>query len=243
VKERKVWFHKSREDKRYWLHWGRACWYLELVTGIKQRHCHADIEIGGDENDIKISVGIPFLFAFWFGVEGLLPYKWLPRDWGRTTGIKLYEEYLWIDIWRDDSGWTEQKKWQHISINWKRILFGRDRLTKTDLATEYLEVVLPEGRYKAKVNITQFKWTFKRFKKPLVIIRSDVQPEIPIPIPGKGENSWDIDDDAIYSFSTAISNPHYAAEALAKDVMETRRKRAGYDWMPTEGFKVKEAHS
>ena len=57
-----------------------------------------------------------------------------------------------------------------------------------------------------------------------------------MPIPGKGENSWDCDDDAIYtktySFEDCSGCIYNAIGKLEMDVMRERRRHASLAWVP-----------
>lgn len=56
----------------------------------------------------------------------------------------------------------------------------------------------------------------------------------PIPVPGKGENSWDCDDDAIHSSHGPHSTVHQAVAALVASVYRDRtRYGSGPEWQPT----------
>ena len=57
----------------------------------------------------------------------------------------------------------------------------------------------------------------------------------PIPVPGKGENSWDCDDDAIHSSHGPHSTVHQAVAALvASGYRERTRYGSGPEWLPVD---------
>ena len=55
-----------------------------------------------------------------------------------------------------------------------------------------------------------------------------------LPIPGKGENSWDCGDDAYYSIGTPAATAMEAVEYAADRVLETRRRYGGSSWAPSK---------
>ena len=68
------------------------------------------------------------------------------------------------------------------------------------------------------------------------MLRTEIEPNTSVPIPGKGENSWDLDDDAIHSgiYPTGIAQE--AASSLAKSAMRTRKRYGGPNWVPDAGW-------
>lgn len=237
----KIWFHKSKNECRWWLHWGKTIWHYEGYLFKNARHNSIGIDLGGDENDFTFHWGIKGLFNFYFGVEDFFPRKIMKKLFGYTTrgyGISLFEEYISIEFNRDDYGFSDGWKGYHKMIDWKKILFGKETYQNKVLGTERRYVEMPEGKYMATVKVEEATWTRKRFVKPLRKIRYEITPDIPIPEPGKGENGWDIDDDALHCITLSASSVEEALEETAKSVMKTRIKRASENWVPSEGFKV-----
>lgn len=239
--ESKIWLHRSSNDFRYWLHWGRTIWHYEGYLLKNAKNNSIGVDLGGDENDFTIHCGIKGLFNFYFGVEDFFPRKFMHRLFGydtRNYGISLFEEYISIEFHRDGMGYAEGWKGKHIMFDWKSFLFGKMKYNKEDLGEHRLEISLPEGKYPATVQMFKSTWTRKRLVKPLVRYRAEVIPDMPLPIPGKGENSWDIDDDGIHSSTLEARSPEEAAKKVAEDVLKTRKKYAGSDWIPADGFSV-----
>jgi hypothetical protein len=238
-KEDRIWLHTS-DDRRAWLHWGRACWHAEWHFGKEAHHNSIGLRLGGDENDFTISAGIKGLFGFYFGLEGLIPWKWkMKTKMGyspRQYGITLYEEYIWFDFHRDDYGFSEGWKGLHLTFDWHKFVFGKTKYETVDHAPAKIWIKLPEGEYLADAKMFESTWSWKRFKKPHKMMRCEVTPEIPVPVPGKGENSWDCDDDAIYCSTFPCESLEEAAVEFAESIMRTRRKYASEDWVPVKGF-------
>lgn len=237
----KIWWHRSKEEFRWWLHWGRACWNYEGYLFKGAKHNHIGINLGGDENDFTFFCGIYGLFNFYFGVEGLIPRKLMQKLFGYYTRhyeVSLFEEYISVEFHRDDCGWAKGWKGFHKMIDWKKIIFGKQTYGKRNISTERAYIEMPEGRYPATIEIFESTWTRKRFIKPVKLIRYDITPDIPIPEPGKGENSWDIDDDALYSITLLADSLEEALRETAKSVMKTRKKRASENWVPNKGFEI-----
>lgn len=224
-----IWLHKSKDICRMWLHWGQACWRYEGYLFKNARHNSIGLHLGGVENDFTFNCGIKRLFNFYFGVEGLFSQKLMQKLFGydgRRYGISLFEEYISIEFHRDDMGYSKGWKGYHKMIDWKKILFGSLKYETKDLATERGYIEMPEGKYAATIRAFQSTWTRKRFIKPLILVRYDVTPDIPIPEPGKGENDWDIDDDALYEITIHAGSVEEALKKTAENVMRTRIKKS-----------------
>lgn len=98
-------------------------------------------------------------------------------------------------------------------------------------------VALPEGNYPCRVLLREDTWERKRW--PLsrrVIKRADVDMDEPIPVPGKGENSYDIDDDATFAMTLPASTIAEALGKVAENALRTREQRASRSWTPTNGW-------
>ncbi len=237
----KIWLHKSKKECRWFLHWGRAIWRYEGYLFKNANHTCIALHLGGEENDFTFSLGIKGLFTFYFGSEGVisskLNYKLFGYD-GRHYGVSLFDEYLRLEFHRDDAGYS--KKWEgiHLMINWKKMLFGKEKYTSEVLSTSREIIEMPEGNYHATVKESRCTWTRKRLLKPIIITRYEITPDIPIPEPGKGENSWDIDDDATYSSTVQANSIDEALLKVADSVMKTRISRVGKNWRPSGGFLI-----
>jgi len=232
-KEPPIWVHWHWQDLnreyakpgrgvngRAWLHINRVTFGIEWVL-FRWTGFNVSTWIGGDENDLTLCLSLLF-FSVYLSVDNLLPYKALPRGWHRSTGVKVHDGTIWIDIWNDDSwGGRGKKWWQDINIHVVDILLGRQQYSERDLYTERVDVVMPEGNYPATCLMFESTWKRPRwFAKRL--IRADIKPDKPIGFPCKGENSWDIGDDATYEMTCVAANPQEAAQKLSNSVMRNR---------------------
>lgn len=237
----KIFFHKSKDSFRCWLHWGETCWSYEGYLLKNAQHNSIGLDLGGEENDFTLHFGIRRLFNFYFGVENLFPRKLMKKLFKYTTrsyGISIFEEFISIEFHRDDMGYSEGWKGYHKMIDWKKILFGKETFQKENLSLERKNIEMPEGSYIATVRTFKSTWTRKRFAEPITSIRFEITPDIPIPEPGKGENGWDIDDDALFSSTINADNIADALIKVAESVMKTRTRRAGKNWVPNKGFDI-----
>lgn len=136
--------------------------------------------------------------------------------------------------------WNRLQLWPGLHLTFQPHL--RDRiLGRLDCTTTTGEprptiVPMPEGNYPATVTKEERIWQRKRwpfsYKR-----RVDYSIDIPtgIPVPGKGENSWDCDDDGIYG--TGGDSPHAAVGNAVGSALRSREQYgSGVAWVPTRGW-------
>lgn len=204
---------------------------------------------GGDsDRDVDFSIRIPY-FGIYLGADDILPRRWMFYNPGqkypseRTLGATWHDQALWVDLWRDpDEGygrvgptfWQDARsRARHIVIHPLDILFGRTKCTTEQLADEGAMVMLPEASYPVRVKIERRVWRRKRWpgiwqERTNATVESDGG----IPIPGKGENGYDCEDDAYFSIGTPTQTAAEAAVYAAERVLETRQRYASRDWAP-----------
>jgi hypothetical protein len=152
---------------------------------------------------------------------------------GRTIGVRWFDGMLWIDLWNDPMEHRSvDPKWWHIAWCPRNWLFGYPQYSEKRLSTHRVEVPMPERAYPATVHILEASWSRSRWPWPKKIIRADIQPDIPIPHPGKGENSWDCGEDATYSMTCSAETPLEAVQAITNSVLRSRHKYGGPMWRP-----------
>lgn len=236
----KIWWHKSREDFRYWLHWGKTCWRYEGYLGKRANHTMLGFALGGDENDFTINLGIKGLFSVYFGVEDLLPHKPMHKLFGydgRIYEISLNNEYFCFDFHRDENGYSDKWRGIHFMYNWKEKLYGKWEYKNDVVGTKRISIPMPEGNYPATVEISNASRGYKRAKKKLTT-EYQIDLDIPIPYQGKGENSYDQGEDGTYSSHMSASSLEDAIQKLVDNSLKYRVKYGGENWKPKNGWEV-----
>lgn len=165
-------------------------------------------------------------------------------DVTRELGLTLEDIFtlrwmLWMSPWEYRSS---DPFWRRGSFNLLDAVFGRERVS-SETSSQLWEVTvpMPERSYKGivheeTVTVSRSRWPFKFGPKALFhrYKRLDIRMNDGdcIPIPGKGENSWDCDDDAIYGMNSPGSDLVRFVSDLVHSALSTRRKRASLDWTP-----------
>lgn len=155
-------------------------------------------------------------------------------------GAEIHSRGCYLYLGHNPHEWSRSDPWWwEIAIHPRDLLLGKRKYSSEEVCTSRVRVRMPEGDYPATVKMERATWRRLRFPWwPLTksVLRADIEPDIPIPVPGKGENSWDCGDDAIYSSVAPASSPEEAAENLRGSVMNTRIKYASAAWEPAEGW-------
>lgn len=203
----------------------------------------------GDDHDLAGRLCFGRLFRFYWHCEHVFPRKfknWLPQN--RNFGIELFEEYLWVkfffydesETWKphDHGVWSRWNGFR-ISWDWKSALMGKTQFTQEVVGEPTLVLIpLPEANYIARVQIERRTWQRSRWPwslKPFCV-RTEADIDIPdgLPVPGKGENSYDCGEDAIHGMGCSETDLPSVIAACVKATMKRRAKYATIDWRPRE---------
>lgn len=193
---------------------------------ILSHFLHITLSMGGEDRELGLSFAC-YIFALWLSIENILPRSWFGWDgWPRKTGISWHDGALWIEANAGING-------QPLVLNIVDWLLGRQQyshrvLEKQDDATVYIEA--DDRFYDCTVELAEDSWKRPRWPRIQKIVHADVRFVVPVPIPGKGENSWDCGDDAIFSSCFAAASIPEALEHVKTDVLRRRAKYGGKNW-------------
>lgn len=223
----RAFLHVDRKQDQRWMQF-RSEWGF----GSRARHTGLYFRLQDVEVEFVFFIGIAHLFSLWFSIEPPPALRKRLYRVDRRIGFRIFDGALWID------GWVPENEWRRGDRRWTirpaDLLFGKEHYKKHPLGTHRATVFMPEGDYLATVELFESEW-----KRPRGwarrIQRATITPDTPIPIPGKGENSWDIDDDAIHSSTMPARTVADAVAGLYASVMNTRERHGGKNWMPEKG--------
>lgn len=155
-------------------------------------------------------------------------------------GLEISSRGIYLYLGKNPWEWSRSDPWWwEIAIHPRDLLLGRLKYSSRVIGFGSYAMDMPEGYYRANVTMERATWRRPRwpwwpFTK--AVTRADINLDPPIPVPGKGENSWDIDDDAVFDSMAPAESPEQAIRELREHVMETRRKYASEDWVPDKGW-------
>lgn len=245
LKRGRAWFRPFGYGQKRGLEF---CWEWSLWT----RFWALQFDVGAGDSDDGLSLWVAFgLLSFHFTVEGILPRRFIEwgrqralktpylgyefMAWPRSIGISFFEQTIWFEIWNGDFGWDRrQPKWMSFIFSPVDFLLGKRKYASKNLLASpaLVDAPMPEATYPVEVMLTEDSWKRPRWPWPMVRRRADVKCLRPIPIPGKGENSWDCGEDAIYATGCAATTVDEALAALKDSVLKTRERYGGKNWKP-----------
>lgn len=225
---------------RAWLRFGKKCdglgfrweWVLlvfRLSFGITVYH---------DDDDIQINFAVPG-FQFYWSVQGLFPRKWKSWGFGRDTSIRFFDYGIWLNLWRDESGWDNRAKWwqtRAFCFHYLDFLLGSKKYSERELDAREAEIPMLEKTYPVKVRI--YEWLHKRPRWPWGTkgLSAKVEPldDGGIPIPGKGTAEYNCGQDAYYSMSFPAASVGEAIAKATEDILNARHRYGSIGWKPEE---------
>lgn len=203
----------------------------------------ASMRIGG-RGDTPVSCSVQLgLFSIYVSSEHRLARRfagWVKRR--RPKGLHFNLSAYRLDgefIVSGHRGRNDDFPELYIVIN--RVLFGSERFTKLASPASEREIHLAEGSYTVRFTpieavLKRPRWPFaKRFRMVDWEVVSGAGGRDGIPIPGKGENSWDCDEDAAFSGSMPAATIEEAIGKLVGDILRDRTRRSGTSWVPERG--------
>lgn len=260
--EARLWSHGINESARkrpgawplhyrWWLHFVSWCFGVEWVVG-RSANPMLLLKVGeGDGPEINLWIGIPFLLSLyltleWPRLERIVPtvrsksYAREGEYWDmpitRCLGFKIHDGRIWFSLWADEMDSGHNKSWQEFNLGPVNFLLGRMKYSQYGEQAHEVEIVMPEGRYPAVITTYTAVWKRARWPFAKRVYKADIEVEGGIPVPGKGDNSWDMDDDAIYSMSCSARTADEAAWKMFESVMGDRVRYARADWSPAGGW-------
>lgn len=197
-------------------------------------HLGLSLTLDGMEHRWEVHIGLPKLTI---GLRGGKP-RYPSRE--REYGWSYHDGTLWLYGGRSPDEWSrDQPWWWEQTVNFRRLIFGKTRYDSREIGKYRGIVSMPEGDYPCAVTLSESSWHSDR---PLLgrfvsksLTRAEVEPDRPIPHPGKGESSYDLDEDALYSLSTPCDTIREALESTRDTVMRQRERYGGPDWRPEKG--------
>lgn len=203
--------------------WRLGRWAFGASLGINERY--------GDD-DLTLALNLPGI-SLYLSPDRVLP-SWVPRpNEPHSTGFYVREGGLWWNVWQNDFEYrSDTPRWRHGHFDPVDWLLGRSEFSRRLLHSTETVVPMPERSYPATVKMEEHTWTRPRWPWSRRLLRADISVEGGIPVPGKGENSYDCGQDAVYALTTRASTVPEAVAKLVRSCLERRARYGGPDWRP-----------
>lgn len=231
--------HSSREKHgfRWWWHLSTERKHRCIAVEFYWWSARLGVSVGTDDEGWNLSLRVP-PFALYLSLEGLGLWRPIARIYeapdGRRFPIPDRREFdFYISDWRVQftpwgrwGEWIKRDPWwiRGLSVDLKDLVLGRITCEAEELALVPCHVPMPEGNYPAVAKVQRVtrgrtRW-FKRTGQ-------EVDLSIPkgIPFAGKGENSWDCDDDGLFGIG---GNSIDDAITRAQESVNRRRQQYGH---------------
>lgn len=222
--------HKSVQPGlfRWWLHYsGHRSFNVEVAW--RNPHFGVSASICDEGLTIYLGLWVGLWFSFQSAWASRLYYKLCPAPhYGkREVSLRIHDGSAWWNLYMDGDSWSSRDpKWRRGSFNPVDFVFGRTKHFECVLSVHEASATLPEGLYDCTVTMKREWWQRPRaFWRTATVTRAHIDCPSGIPVPGKGENSWDCGDDAIYGRTAPADDLAGALKELAADVLKTRRRR------------------
>jgi hypothetical protein len=211
---------------------------------LQKRKSRLGLRFELDAWDLNIDLSLGRLMSAYVNLERWRPVMWLAKkllptnkQYGfleeRELSVSMHDGLFCWTLWREPHHFRSGDKRNGI-WNWKDWLTGRSTMTEVVLAKGETSVPMPEGSYAATYSLAESTWTWPRFKRPKVMHLGSINVEGGIYVPGKGENSWDCGDDAIFSIGCPARTKEELIARYVQDVLELREARSGSHVKPAE---------
>jgi hypothetical protein len=224
---------------RCWLHWHLDAKKLrQLVFNAEwlllsgRFCCRLDLGGGDSDDDIQLSLGCG-LFTVYLSVEGL--YCLGINVPGADIGVDVHNGCVWLNLWSRRNEWRSRDPWWrktlclHV-VDW---LLGEPRYQEELIIEQPCLIPMPEGSYQGTAKLYKSTWTRARWSSTILQRCTIDITNGGIPVPGKGENSWDCGDDAIHGLTCTATSIEDGVNKLVADAKETRERYGGSRWTPS----------
>jgi hypothetical protein len=247
-----------KQENRHW--WSRGKWHFRLECNLLNdaKFLHAEIRLNAIDgcSGVQIALSIRKLFDVWFTFDHPSLKRWMPTKRTKSYSRQRIEEYwdmpieknigvswhsrtFWWSLWETSGEWSRRQPWWWGgSFDPKRFLLGKAKHSKENEIGVKATITMPEGEYKVIGSQYTSVWRRSRWPIPKRLKRFDIEFEPPIPVPGKGENSWDLDDDAIFGATIAGQTIEEILNKERDSILNIRERYSGVDWIPDDGWTV-----
>lgn len=244
-----VWQHRdSRFSRRLTVQETNGQRRLGIEFSAPSSLCGLSLHAGGEQSivvglslppaSLYLSLETPALRELAQYLVALWPDPAAPTySRGRSLSIAMHDNALWWHLWTDSDCWSRARpKWRNGS--WHPLGFHQVQGEAEVVEQRELVIPMPERSYRAVGKLERIRVGFSRlprvFDRTFTRAQIEMHPGEHVPHPGKGENSWDCDEDGIFSMSCQARTLEEAVGIVVADSLRTRMRRGGPNWRPQE---------
>ena len=224
-------------EGRAWI-WGDAergrVARFEWHHSLRPSSLACEITTGGGDSRGELKLRLSLVFASYYLMFDGFFRRWRKHE--RTTGIRLSGDHLVMQWPCDDSYWSSKtgpaagRQWSCFVLD---KLLGRARYREGEPEAHRVAVPMPEGSYGGTCVMRADSW--KRplwFRSTIRRAHIDMDDGQHVPVPGKGENSWDQGEDGIHGITCPAETVEQAVAAIVESAERQRRRYGGRGWTP-----------
>lgn len=236
TEEPALWYHwQSLSGKplwqsgRAWLHTHRNAFGAEWHWLSKRIGFSLDFD---DTGDHAFLLGLCcWFFSLYLTIQRLPIVRKLPgvkwaghhESGSREISVTLMDGGIYWRLWRHPHvGYC--RDWRDRSFKPLDLILGREKYNEGERNHFDTFLELPEATYPLSIDIYPATWKRPRWPWGRTVMRADIECERGAPVPGKGDNSWDMEDDAIYGMTTQAGTVAEAKEKFRASVMRDRER-------------------
>lgn len=238
-------FHRRAPQGRLFVHFhGRASGSLQLgFSSWANLYLWRPLRLGDSSVGAALGFG-PYVHAS-------IDNHRLASKLRAFVGLKDHDDYdiqiafhdasVWWNLWHPTHSWSAgTPRWKSGAWHPLDTFLGKAVYKSEIIETANVVVPMPEKGYAATIELRRDTWTRPRWPFHKVVTRAHSSLKEGIPVPGKGENSYDCGDDALFGQTAPAESVVDGIVSLTKSALETRRKRGGKSWMPPPSKPAKE---
>jgi hypothetical protein len=214
---------------RWW--GGRRAVYVEFVPLSGRFKLGLEVDPAGD-HDLEFTLCI-VLFSLYVGFGGGLAQrirKRLIKDYEpRAVSLHIFDWAIWWDVWHTTMSWKSgTPRWRNGCFRPIDFALGRQKHSEREVSRTESVIPMPEGTYPCTVVMKEETWRRPRLPWfPRRMLRAHIECPNGVPVPGKGENSWDCGNDAIFGTCCPAKTVEEGIASLVESALRDRRRYGG----------------
>ena len=237
LRDGRAWFHRPWDDFNIFQRQIEVSWTAGSLrwVGFELR-----LYDGDNQGNIAISLGFVW-FTLAIAFENFIPRSRARRhDWSHVTGLSLdlsegvRDSFIFARLHYGFGDCDDCGSWRgwHKYFSPADLLFGRPVYSTKEVERETRRMSLPEGSYLVEVVLSDDRWKRPRWPWARVVRRAEVACKAGVPIPGKGDSSWDCGETRRFDLKCQAASITEGIQKFRDGIVERRLRYGGSEWEP-----------